>query len=415
MVLKKQTLSTLIFSLFFIINISAQIKDLQHWLKTPENKRTSLDSLDFAKHPLTKNQAEIATKLLLADKQASILSRYSQQWDDRVLEIKDLKMPFYFQLFGKKPDNGRSLFISLHGGGGAPAHVNDQQYNNQKHLYDVTMKTQKGVYMALRAPTNTWDLWHQDHIDDFLNIIIQLAVIKEEVNPNKVYILGYSAGGDGLYQLAPRMADRWASASMMAGHPGDASALNLRNTPFAIHMGALDDAYKRNELAKQWGVVLDSLSTKNPYNYIHNVQIHKGLGHWMKLKDAAAIPWMKQYERNPIPKKVTWKQDNRHHNSFYWLATPKNLIKTNGDITVEYNSKRNEINIINSYTNGLELYINDNMLNLDKPITIKREGEKIYKGVFNRSIFNIYKTLATKGDKHLAFSSIIHINKITKK
>ena len=37
-----------------------------------------------------------------------------------------------------------------------------------------------------------------------------MAVIKENVNPNKVYLLGYSAGGDGVYQLAPRMANRWA-------------------------------------------------------------------------------------------------------------------------------------------------------------------------------------------------------------
>ena len=71
--------------------------------------------------------------------------------------------------------------------------------------------------------------------------------------------MGYSAGGDGVYQLAPRMADRFAAAAMMAGHPNETSPAGLRNIGFAIHMGALDVAYNRNEIARRWGVMLDSL------------------------------------------------------------------------------------------------------------------------------------------------------------
>ena len=70
-------------------------------------------------------------------------------------------------------------------------------------------------------------------------------------NPDKVYLMGYSAGGDGVYQLAPRMADRFAAASMMAGHPGNASPLGLRNLPFAIFSGADDAAYNRNKVAAE--------------------------------------------------------------------------------------------------------------------------------------------------------------------
>ena len=37
------------------------------------------------------------------------------------------------------------------------------------------------------------------------------------VDSDRVYLMGYSAGGDGVYQVAPRMADRFAAAAMMAG------------------------------------------------------------------------------------------------------------------------------------------------------------------------------------------------------
>ena len=105
----------------------------------------------------------------------------------------------------------------MHGGGGAPARLNDSQWRNQINLY----QPKEGVYLAPRAPTNTWNLWHQGHIDAFFQRIIENSIVFEGVDPNRVYIMGYSAGGDGVYQLAPRMSDRFAAASMMAGHPNE--------------------------------------------------------------------------------------------------------------------------------------------------------------------------------------------------
>jgi dienelactone hydrolase len=36
---------------------------------------------------------------------------------------------------------------------------------------------------------------------------MMMAEAMLDVNPNKVYVMGYSAGGDGVWRLAPRMAD----------------------------------------------------------------------------------------------------------------------------------------------------------------------------------------------------------------
>jgi len=401
-------LLTITLALFSVQSAYAQIEELQSWLATPPLKRTPLESTDFSHQALTKEQAASATQLLLADQQATLLSTYEKQWNNRELTWNELKMPFYYQAFGEMPQDGCSLFISLHGGGGAPAELNDQQYKNQQHLYDATMQGLEGIYLAPRAPANTWDLWHKEHIDAFLNTIIQLAVIKENVNPNKVYIMGYSAGGDGLYQLAPRMADRWAAAAMMAGHPGDASALSLRNTPFTIHVGTRDNAYNRNGEAKKWGLLLDSLEKEDPQGYVHSVHLDTG-GHWMHLQDAVALPWMHQHTRNPIPQKIVWVQDNRHHRQFYWLGTPQKHIKNKGKIAAEYDRATNEIRILDNYSAALELYISDDMLNLDAPITVLSEGKELFKGVVQRSIHTIYKTLNTKGDARLTFPGVITI------
>lgn len=387
----------------------SNLEKLEAWLAEPLNSRKSLESLSFSNEALEKNKVEKVINLLLNDKVKIMKTNYESDWNNRVLNHDGKVMPFYYKIFGNEPVNGRSLFISLHGGGATTSTVNDNQYENQKNLYDQTMSSLEGIYLAPRSATNTWNMWHQDHIDDFFNIIIQMAMTMENVNPNKVYLLGFSAGGDGVYQLAPRMADRWAAAAMSAGHPNDSSPLGLKNTPFAIHVGALDTQYDRNIKAMEWGKSLDELEINNPGFYLHQVQIHDGLGHWMNKKEAVALPWMKNFERNPIPKKVVWKQDNRNHSSFYWISVPEKSIKNGGEIVVEYNTNQNEINIISNYSENLQLYVNDKMLNLDNPVKIKYQGKIISEKVFERSIYNIYKTLNYKGDSELSFSCLISV------
>jgi hypothetical protein len=391
------------------IDLNAQVSDLQNWLSIPFEERPPLETQPFARQPISRIQSDSAAQLLYIDHQARIEAEYGNQWDNRILMLNKFEMPFYYQVFGDQPADGRSLFISLHGGGGTTATVNDQQYQNQQHLYDAVMNSLEGVYLAPRAPTNTWNMWHQGHIDALFNLLIQLAVIKENVNPNKVYLLGYSAGGDGVYQLAPRMADRWAAASMMAGHPNDASPLGLRNTPFAIHVGALDDAYNRNGIAEQWGAMLDSLQNVDHDGYIHDVKLHAGLGHWMNLEDAVALPWMKNYSRNPIPQKLVWKQNSTHHSEFYWLKTPAHLIETNGEIRARYEPSLNTINILENYSDTIQLYVHDDMLDLDQPVNIQYQGTSIFTGQLHRSTLNVYETMSEKGDPNQTFATVLSV------
>jgi predicted esterase len=335
-----------------------------------------------------------------------LLSKYEQQWKDRRLKYEGYEMPFYYQVFGSRPSDGRSLFISLHGGGGAPAALNDRQYENQQHLYGSTMQNLEGVYLAPRAPTNEWDLWHQAHIDAFLNIIIQMAVLKEQVNPNKVYLLGYSAGGDGVYQLAPRMADRWAAASMMAGHPNETTPEGLRNLPFMIQVGALDSAYDRNSVAQKWGEELDELQAGDPGHYLHETHLYEGMGHWMELKDAVALPWMQAFTRQPLPEKIVWKQDDVHHRRFYWLGLPADLIVNEGMVIARYDRDLNEVEVMENYSQTLHIYLNDDMLDLDRPVTIKFKGEEVFRGRIPRTIETIHETVGAKGDPNLVFSGV---------
>ena len=359
---------------------------------------------DFAKVPLTKADAAAARELLWKAHVAQIQKDRADEVKNKLIKDGKLEMPYDFKTFGKKPDGGRSLWISLHGGGGAPKEVNDQQWENQKGLY----KVEEGIYLAPRAPTNTWNLWHEGHIDRMFGRLIEDLIVTEDVNPDRVYVLGYSAGGDGVYQLGPRMADSWAGAAMMAGHPNGVSLLSLRNVPFALQVGANDSAYDRNKVGKQYGEQLDKLQKDDPKGYEHFVKIREGKGHWMDLEDKEALPWMAKFTRNPVPERVVWKQTGTVHARFYWLAVPTDQAKGDSLVVVKRDGQTIEITSAEKIEK-LFVRLDDRMTNLDKPITVTYDGKELYKGTATRTIATIFKTLDGRGDPKLVFDAEITV------
>ncbi|WP_231424750.1 hypothetical protein [Pedobacter sp. Leaf250] len=352
----------------------------------------------LAQKKLTKLQAENAAQKEWNEEKKRLLPAAERAWGEGVITFEQYKMAIAYRIFGAKPTGGRSLYISLHGGGNAPVAVNNQQWENQRTLYNI----KEGLVVVPRAPTNTWNLWHEDHIDNMLDSIITYAVISQDVNPDKVYILGYSAGGDGVFQLAPRMADRFAAASMMAGHPGDADMSNLRNLPFSIFMGGLDSAYNRNTLAARYNGKLDSLRAQDPGGYVHEFHLYPDKPHWMDKRDTIAIPWMANFVRNTLPKKVIWVQDNRLQHRFYWLST--SIQKTAPGEKAEVEIKGNQILVSRNDFSELELNLNDQLVDLDKPVTVIIGGRKVFDKKIERSLGIVKITVGQYRDPHMIFN-----------
>jgi hypothetical protein len=394
----KKNISLCFFLCLLAVSASSQPVDaVRKWLSQAPEARAKFESQSFAGASLSKRESEEVIGLLKADLQKQMSADLKAEWQAKELKQGAKTLKFEYKIFGNAPAGGRSLFISMHGGGNTSARANDQQWKNQIGLYTPA----EGVYLAPRAPTNTWNLWHEAHIDTLFDKLIQAAVLFEGVNPDKVYLMGYSAGGDGVYQLAPRMADRFAAAAMMAGHPNETSPLGLRNIGFTLHMGALDNGFKRNEVAAKWALLLDSLQKQDPGGYKHLVKLHEGRPHWMNRQDTVAVPWMASFVRNPIPDKVVWKQDDMNHTDFYWLGVPAKNIQTGGEVIASY--KGNEINVLKNYSDTLVVRVNDRMMNIDKPVTVNYLGKRIFKGKLKRHAGLIYQTLGDRKDAGLVF------------
>jgi predicted esterase len=378
-------------------DVSATILELTRYLAQAPENRSPLAEQSFANMPLSKEQAIAAERLIVDDYQNHQREARKAEFEAKELVIGDLKMPFAYKVFGEMPAKGRSLYISMHGGGGAPRQVNDSQWENQKRLYQL----EEGVYVAPRAPTDTWDLWHQSHIDAFLDRLIENFVLFEGVNPDRVFLMGYSAGGDGVYQVAPRMADRFAAASMMAGHPNETSPLGLRNLPFTIHMGAKDSAYNRNKTAADWKEALEQLQKTDPEGYPHYVKLHKGKGHWMDRQDAEAIPWMHKHSRNRFPKRIVWKQDDVVQPRFYWLSTDPKTVRDRPLVVAQVAGQG--ILFEQSDIPAIDILLRDDLIHMDEPIQVRFGDRELFKTSVSRTIAIMDETLRQRGDPQGVF------------
>ncbi len=345
------------------------------------------------------------------------------EFDNRALKFENKTMRFSLEKRGTAPEGGYPLYIALHGGGATSPQMNDSQWEAMKFYYSGSVDN--GIYVATRGITDSWKLHSEDESYPLYDKLIEAAILYENVNPNRVYILGFSAGGDGVYQIAPRMPDRFAAANMSAGHHNWITFDNLYNTPFVLQVGELDGAYKRNRVAAENFITLNTLHDKYSGGFIHDLFIHYNGSHnswrdndfsrrnqtviadpvlWYAKSDRTtkavnsnAIDWMNQYTRNPTPAKLVWDLSvdakkrvyqtggrlmfglARPHELFYWLSVSvAENYPEKGKLVAEAVKSTNTINISEAENiDKFRVLLNPSLLDLDAPVHVIIKGQDL--------------------------------------
>ena len=201
----------------------------------------------------------------------------------------DAVMRYREETIGVRPAGGYPLYVALHGGGGAPPALNDDQWAQMQRYYRASVDA--GVYVAPRGVSDTWDLHFRPASYALYDRLIEDALVFADVDPDRVYLLGYSAGGDGVYQLAPRLTSRLAAASMSAGHPNGVGLDNLYHLPLAITVGERDDAYQRNTVDADYCGRLAALAAAHPDGYRGACFVHLDRPHDVPDNDPRATTY----------------------------------------------------------------------------------------------------------------------------
>jgi hypothetical protein len=171
-------------------------------------------------------------------------------------------------------------------------------------------------------------------------------------------------------------------------------------------MGGKDAAFNRNQIARDWKVALADLAAKDPGGYPHEVTIFEENGHWMERKDAVAVPWMAKHTRNRRPEKIVWLQDDVTSARFYWLANPD---PKQGQRVVATRSGQ-VIDILEAAAiSRLSVRLDDSMVDLDQPVTVRVAGKTVFEGIVARSMETMRRTLGERGDLSGIFTAEVEI------
>ncbi len=310
---------------------------------------------------------------------------------------------FSLKVKGARPDHGYPVYIGLHGGGGGPKEMNDEQWDQMQKYYLSSIDT--GIYIAPRGPNNTWNLHFDDDAQAFYNRLLGEVRRYAGADPDRIYLMGYSAGGDGVYQLAPRLAPQLAAADMSAGHHNGISPVNLEHLPMLLQVGELDDAYDRNKETVSYGMLLDSLAKRFPGEYVHQVYVHAGAQHsyvrdrqgaqavgqvlqnpikWLQTgvpgKSVVAMTdaptWVSKFVRNPYPQQLRWDAATRlaSNEDWYWISVGQ--ADAAQVIEVWASPATNALRIA-PFTGELRIHLHEALFDPSKPIVVSIDGQTL--------------------------------------
>ena len=345
------------------------------------------------------------------------------------LKSGDKTMPYLFMAKGEKPATGWPMFICMHGGGQHKVdteHGWDVDTREWQAQMSLTAKVYKpaGLYFIPRMADDRLGRWWHKHNIDIFTRMIRHAILFNDVDPNKIYIMGISQGGYGSCHLAPFMADLFAGAGPMAGGMMTVTE-NLRNLPFRSDIGEKDTMFKRIKFAQDLHNAIDAHKAKDPKGYENVLAIQKGKGHGI---DYSLSPtWLAKHTRTPHPEKVVWRcrnKDGIYRDSFYWLSltqTPekgefkvvatldkeKNLVTITAEEVIPAKEKGGEPTRKPLTSSRITVHLSDDMLNLDQEITVMLNGKQAFKGAVKRSRGTILRNLAKRGDINYAFPAEI--------
>ncbi|CAN5452027.1 hypothetical protein BH11ARM2_BH11ARM2_29560 [soil metagenome] len=296
------------------------------------------------------------------------------EFDANTVKTADRTSPYKWRTVGEKPKDGWGLVIAMHGGGGAPKEVNDEQWAGMfKSYYKDHPEAGGYVYLALRAPNDEWNGFYDDAICPLVERLILQFVKYEGVDPNRVYACGASHGGYGTFVIVPKIPYRFAAAHPAASAPtdGETAGENLRNVRFTWATGENDTDYGRIERSRAFQKQWEEWQAKYG-GFDGGLEEVKGHGHLIGDHERDKVAELLKSTRQNAPKKLVWTQTDDVLHRFYWLEAENPV----GGGHIEASIEGNTVTIQAPKAGVLALWLSQALVDLTKPVTILRDGKK---------------------------------------
>ena len=381
-------------------------KAMTAYFTAPTNQQATWKFSSSLEKLLRENETAVRVIAWDAYRAAPVHSELKADFDAHQVRFEKHVSPFTVKTVGTRPTNGWALFIAMHGGGGAPQELNDSQWKHMQIYYKDHPEAGGYLYVALRAPNNTWNGFYDTYVYPLIANLTRQFRLFGDIDPNKVFIMGYSHGGYGAYAIGPKMPDNFAAihASAAAASDGETTAKTLRNTIFTAMVGEKDTAYGRHDRNKKFAAEIEALRGNRTDIYPVRVDIIAGNGH-TGLPDRDNIKAMYPAVRNPVPRELTWLQTDKVIQDFFWLRSDAPGKKRE----IEATCRDNQLTITTS-TNvtSASVLLDSRLVDFKQPVTLELNGTKSVHQL-QPSLRVLSETLLRRGDPELAFTAQLEL------
>lgn len=331
---------------------------------------------------------------------APVHGEWRADFDAHQVRFKQYLSPYTVKTVGQRPEGGWALFIAMHGGGNAPKRVNDQQWRVMQSYYHDQDSVSGYLYVAVRAPNDTWNGFYDNYVYPLVANLIDQFLLFADVDPDKVFIMGYSHGGYGAFAIGPKMPDRFAAIHASAAAPtdGETSAKTLRNTVFTYMIGEKDLAYGRLPRCQAFDKQIRELRGDRQDIYPVTMELIAGNGH-TGLPDRDKIKSMYPAVRNPVPRELTWELTDPVIRDFFWLAVPQPGKQQEIDATC----RNNRVTVTTKGIAAASVLLDGRLVDWRKLVVFEVNG-RVESMRLGPSLRTLCETLSERGDPGLAFA-----------
>lgn len=356
---------------------------------------------------------------------AKYLKKYGPQGKGRskVVIESPYSQEMYFLTSGRGGPK-RGLVVGLHGGGQGEGSANEPK---------GTWRLKKCMGMYPQGLVLTGDNWNTVHGEKQILTMIEIAKAQHDIDPDRVFVMGFSMGGSGSFHMAARFPDLFAGAAPCAGvvmaRPGTGVykkeevyqiqyglVPNLRNLPMYYFIGTKDDRTPPGTYLFVWDHILE-LRKQDPGGYqdIH-FDAYEGLGHEFPAGEPTkCLKYLEERTRNTFPEKVVWEYARRpfpipipedkttriEQRWFYWLHHEKPQDKMY--LVAERDGNEFKIDTYGALREGLSLMLNPRMIDVEKDVVVIVDGEEFYRGKPKPDFKTVVESFDAKLDRSLWF------------
>ena len=304
-----------------------------------------------------------------------------------------------------EPTHDYALVVCLHGAG----------FTGEAYL--DRWKSRLGENYILACPTYPAGAWFTRRAEDLVLATVQVVRQRYRIDPDRIFLSGMSNGGIGAWLIGMHHAPLFAGLAPMASGIDDVLfpfLENLRTTPVYIIHGSQDQVMPV-ELSRKLAGELKNLDY--PFIYREHDRTHAMAGgHFFPREELPdLVKWFDNQRRMPVPKTVTVVRDASHLLPFGWVridatdqiaSFSEDLVDKRDDSIRKRTYARltaqvtgpNRIDVRTDRVRQYTLYLNDDLVDLSKPVVITIDGQPSFEGLLTPHVETLLRQARLRHD-----------------